>query len=203
MPRLPGQIDQAKSQAILDAAAAALGECGLSTPMGEIARRAGVSKQTIYNHFGSKADLIRAIVDRRVDEIAAPLLAPGALDHPEEALAGFGRVMLELVLRPHGRALVKMAVQAADDMPDLARAFYEAGPRTSRRRLADFLRDETAAGRMSVDDPDQGADFFAGMVIGVRQIAGLLGVEQTATPDDIDRIARAAAQRFLKAYAAP
>lgn len=201
MPRLPGQIDKSKSQAILDAAAEALGQSGLSTPMDEIARRACVSKQTIYNHFGSKADLIRAIVDRRVEEISAPLLAPDAHDHPEEALAGFARVMIEMVLRPKGRSMLKMTVQAADDMPDLARAFYEAGPRTSRRRLAEFLIAETAAGRLAVDDPDQAADFFAGMVIGIRQIAGLLGVEQSASPAAIDGLAHEAARRFLKAYA--
>ncbi|MGQ3016173.1 TetR/AcrR family transcriptional regulator [Phenylobacterium sp.] len=200
MPRIVGQIDQAKSLAILDAAAEVLGTGGLSAPMDEIARRAGVSKQTIYNHYGSKAELIRAIVDRRVEEIAAPLLAPGAQDHPQEALAGFGRVMLELVLRPLGRSMLKMTVQAADDMPDLARAFYEAGPRTSRRRLADFLRQETLAGRLAVDDPDQAADFFAGMVIGVRQIAGLLGVEQAAEPEVIERVAQEAARRFMRAY---
>lgn len=201
MPRLPGQIDKAKSQAILDAAAEALGEFGLSTPMDEIARRACVSKQTIYNHFGSKADLIRAIVDRRVEEIAAPLAAPDAHDHPEEALAGFGRVMIEMVLKPRGRSMLKMTVQASDDMPDLARAFYEAGPRTSRRRLAEFLSAETEAGRLAVDDPDQAADFFAGMVIGIRQIAGLLGVEQSASAEAIDRLAHEAARRFLRAYA--
>ncbi len=201
MPRLPGQIDKAKSQAILDAAAEALGELGLSTPISEIARRACVSKQTIYNHFGSKADLIRAIVDRRVEEIAAPLAAPDAHDRPEEALAGFARVMIEMVLKPKGRSMLKMTVQASDDMPDLARAFYEAGPRTSRRRLAEFLRDETAAGRLAVDDADQAADFFAGMVIGIRQIAGLLGVEQNLDGAAIDRLAHEAARRFLKAYA--
>lgn len=201
MPRLPGQIDKAKSRAILDAAVVVLGEGGLSTPMDEIARRAGVSKQTIYNHFGSKADLIRAIVERRVEEIAAPLAAPGAHDHPAQALAGFGRVMIEMVLRPGGRSLLKTTVQAADDLPDLARAFYEAGPRTSRRRLAEFLRDETAAGRLSVPDPDEAAEFFAGMVLGSRQIAGLLGVPRDLDAAGIDRLAQEAARRFLKAYA--
>ena len=201
MPRLPGQIDRAKSRAILDAAVEALGEGGLSTPMDEIARRAGVSKQTIYNHFGSKADLIRAIVERRVDEIAAPLLAPGAHDHPEEALTRFGAVMIAMVLKPGGRSMLKMTVQAADDLPDLAGAFYEAGPRTSRRRLAEFLRDETAAGRLAIADPDEAAEFFAGMVIGSRQIAGLLGVTRPLEAAEIDRLAREAARRFLKAYA--
>ncbi len=201
MPRIAGQIDQAKTEAILDAAAQAFGEGGFLTPMDEIARRAGVSKQTIYNHYGSKAELIRAIVDRRVEEIAAPLLAPDAHDHPEDALAGFGRVMIDMVIKPKGASLLRMTIQASDDMPDMARAFYEAGPRTSRLRLSEFLRAETEAGRLAVDDPDLAAEFFAGMVIGARQVAGLLGLGPDLSAAEIDRVAREAARRFMRAYA--
>ena len=70
MPRAVGQIDLAKTEAILDAAAEVFGERGTAASMEEIARRACVSKQTIYNHFGSKPELIRALVDRRVEEMA-------------------------------------------------------------------------------------------------------------------------------------
>ena len=55
MPRVAGQIDVAKNEAILDAAVAAMGERGLAVSLEEVARRAGDSKQTIYNHYGSKA----------------------------------------------------------------------------------------------------------------------------------------------------
>src|SRR6185503_1171575 len=78
MPRLAGQIDVAKNEAILDAALEVLAERGAAASMEEIARRAGVSKQTIYNHYGSKADLVRAMCARRVSEMTAPLEAPGA-----------------------------------------------------------------------------------------------------------------------------
>src|SRR5205807_205660 len=54
MPRIAGQIDLIKSEAILEAAADAIHERGLGVSVDEIARRAGVSKQTIYNHYGSK-----------------------------------------------------------------------------------------------------------------------------------------------------
>ena len=67
MPRAPGQIDRAKNEAILDAAAEILSEKGLSAPMALIARRANVSKQTIYNHYGAKMDLIQALVQRPGD----------------------------------------------------------------------------------------------------------------------------------------
>jgi AcrR family transcriptional regulator len=202
MPRVAGQIDLAKTEAILDAAAEVFGEGGLSSSMEEIARRAGVSKQTIYNHYGSKAELVQAIVDRRVEEITAPLLVARAVEHPEEALAAFGKVMMETVLKPRGTSMLRMIIESGGDQPDLARAFFEAGPMTSRRRLADFLRLETAAGRMAVDDPALAAEFFAGMVLGAHQIAGLLGLEQEIGPEEIDRIAAEAAARFMRAYGA-
>ncbi|WP_309646089.1 TetR/AcrR family transcriptional regulator [Phenylobacterium sp.] len=200
MPRLTGQIDLAKTEAILDAAAELFGERGLSASMDLIARRAGVSKQTVYNRYGSKAELMRAIVDRRVAEIVAPLLVPGADEHPEEALAAFGRGMIEAVLKPRGTALTRMTVQGATDLPDLARAFYEAGPATSRRRLAQFLERETSAGRMVVDNPALAAEDFAGMVLGAHQMAHLLGVGRDLDTDEIDAIACEAARRFMMAY---
>ncbi|MFE6887671.1 TetR/AcrR family transcriptional regulator [Streptomyces sp. NPDC057694] len=43
---------------ILDAARAVFGETGLSAPMREIARRAGIGPATLYRHFPTKADLI-------------------------------------------------------------------------------------------------------------------------------------------------
>lgn len=202
MPRLAGQIDQAKTQAILDAAVLVFGERGIAASMEAIARRAKVSKQTIYNHFGSKPELLRAIVERRVAEITAPLLAPEGAADPQEALAAFARFMLGAVMAPRGTSLLRMTVQSAADQPDLARAFYEAGPRTSRQRLADFLEMETKAGRMAVDDPPLAAEFFAGMVIGGQQLAHLLGLGREADPAEIDAIAREAARRFMRAYAA-
>jgi AcrR family transcriptional regulator len=202
MPRAVGQIDLAKTEAILDAAAEVFGERGLAASMEEIARRARVSKQTIYNHYGSKPELIRAIVDRRVSEITAPLTLPEAADHPEEALIAFGRSMLAAVLIPRGISMLRMTVESAAEQPDLARAFFEAGPATSRRRLADFLRMETENGRLVVDDPELAAEFFASMVIGAHQMAQLLGVVRAMDAAQIDRVAREAAFRFMKAYSA-
>lgn len=201
MPRAAGQIDTAKTEAILDAAGDVLTERGLSAPIGEIARRAGVAKQTIYNRYGGKAELIRAMIERRVDLLAAPLLAPGAADHPEETLADFGRSLLQAITQDRGAAVMRVSVQGAAELPDVARSVFEAGPRGSRRRLADYLRLEADAGRLAIDDPAQAAEFFAGMVIGSHQLAVLFGVPMALTDDKIDRLAREAAQRFVKAYA--
>lgn len=200
MPRVAGQIDEAKTEAILDAATEMLAERGISASMEELARRAGVSKQTLYNRYGCKAEIVRALVERRVNLIVAPLEAAEALEHPQESLAAFARSMLVHLANPVTSAMMRAYILGAADAPDLGRAVFEAGPETSRARLAEFLRAESQAGRMQVPDPVQAAEFFAGMVIGGHQTAGLLGVDRGLTPERIAAIADEAAARFMKAY---
>ena len=201
MARAQGQIDLAKFEAILEAAADVMSERGVQAPVDEIARRAGVSKQTIYNQFGSKAEVVRVLAARRVDEITAALTAPTAMEDPQTALAGYARVLLDVLLQPRGLALFRMCMLGADVMPDVSRAMYEAGPRSTRRRLAEFLDAETRAGRLACPDPMEAAEFFGGMVVSTRQSALMLGMPRTLTDVDLDHIANEAAARFLRAYA--
>lgn len=201
MARVIGQIDLSKNEAILDAAIDVLGERGITAPMEEIARRAHVSKQTIYNHYGSKAELVRALALRRVHEMAAPLETAEGLDDPGAALAQFARILLSALLKPSGLNIYRMAMISAFDMPEIARAMFEAGPRESRLKLARFLALETQGGRLNCPDPLQAAEFFAGMVIGSHQSAALLGMPVVLTEAKIDQLAAEAAARFLKAYA--
>lgn len=201
MPRVAGQIDVSKNEAILDAAIEVMSEKGLGAPLAEIARRACVSKQTIYNHYGSKAELARAMSERRAHEVADVLDAPGAIENPADTLAGYARLLMRAVLNPRGMAIYKMAMAASSAMPDVAQAIYEAGPRASRLRLAEFLRLETAAGRLRTPDPLQAAEFFAGMVLGRYQTPSLLGVSIGLSEAEIESVSREAATRFMRAYA--
>ncbi len=201
MPRLAGQIDVAKNEAILNAAVEVLTSRGLQASMHEIARRAGVSKQTIYNHYGSKAELVRAIATRRVGELTAPLDAPEATGHAEAALTAYARGLLMAYHRPGGMGLLRLAVMSACEQPDIAQVVYEAGALANRARLAEFIRREVAAGRLDECDPEQAAECFAGMVSGQRQLGALLGRPSADTEAGIDARAREVAARFIRAYA--
>ena len=201
MPRIPGQIDVAKTEAILDAAVEVIGERGLSAPMEEIARRAGVSKQTVYNHYGSKAELVRALMARRVAQITAPLREPSAVDHPREALAAYARSMLETVITTKSYSIMRVIIQGAGEMPDVAHEVFKAGPRHARRQLAAFLEMETRLGRLKVENFDQAAEFFSGMVMGHSQLRSLLRLPSDKSQAEFDNLAREAAERFMRAYA--
>lgn len=200
MPRALGQIDVRKSEAILDAASEVMAERGLGATMEEIARRAGVSKQTVYNHFGGREEIVRVLAERRSSTVVAPLTLPGAAEDPETALYGFARSLLETVASEEHSQTMRLTILSAAEHPELARIIYESGPRSSRRRLAEFLRVEHAAGRMEVDDPELAAEFFGGMVLGPWQLRGLMNL---GAPDaaDIERRARASARAFMRAYA--
>lgn len=201
MPRVAGQIDLSKNEAILDAAIEVMSEHGLAASLEEIARRACVSKQTIYNHYGSKAELARAMSERRAHEIMAVLEAPGAMENPVETLAAYARLLLGAMTNARSMAIYRMAMMAATSMPDVAEAIYEAGPRASRLRLAAFLRAEAAAGRLRAPDPLEAAEFFSGMVLGGYQTRALLGRPVDLTDAEMDRVAYEAANRFMRAYA--
>ena len=97
MARRRGQIDEKKSEAILDAAAALFADKGLAVSMEEIARVAGVSKQTVYNRFATKLDLARAMASQKSDAIVAPLKSAAP---PAEVLEALARLLLDRVCHP-------------------------------------------------------------------------------------------------------
>jgi AcrR family transcriptional regulator len=138
---------------------------------------------------------------RRVDKITAPLRAADPGDDPRETLEAFARSMLELATVNKGYSVLRVVIQSASEMPDVAREVYEAGPRQARRQLAAFLRQENERGRLKVDDAEQAAEFFAGMVMGHNQLRVLLNLPSEKTAAEHYAAAAEAAARFLRAYA--
>lgn len=199
MPRACGQIDERKVAAVLDAAGELFSERGLAVSIEEIARRAGVSRQTVYNRFGSKLEIARAIAAQRAEAMAAPLDAN--VGDPMTALTAFARNLLEKVACPRHVEMLRATMLAGAEAPDLGRAVYDAGPAESKRRLAAYLAAETAAGRLAVDDPAQAAGMFMGMVMAQRVTRGLLGLPLVEPGEDLDATARECAGRVIRAYA--
>jgi AcrR family transcriptional regulator len=197
MPRAIGQIDPKKSEAILEAAQALFSERGLNVSMAEIARQAGVSKQTLYNRFPSKTEIGQALARLRSDAITAPLREPG---DPLHVLAGFARIMIQRISLPEKGASLRSVVLMSAEAPDVARAVFEGGPAESIRRLSAWLAEQNAQGRLVVRDPDAAAEMFSGMVLGHSHLRHVMGVPQP--PFDIEAKARDAAIRFIRAFSA-
>jgi AcrR family transcriptional regulator len=71
----PLRADAARNaDRLVSAAAEVFAECGVEMPLDGIARRAGVGIATLYRHYPSKDELIRAVIERAYAEEIAPVL---------------------------------------------------------------------------------------------------------------------------------
>jgi AcrR family transcriptional regulator len=174
-------------RAILDAAIDVLGERP-DASIDEVARSAGVSRQTVYAHYGSRAALVRAVQERALAEAVATIDA-AALDEGSAAealdrLVGAG--WQTLVRYP---VLIKLrAPMSAEEEQELQQPVLDRLERLVRRgqRSGDFDRrlpvawllaaflalshaaaDEVAAGRVGAGDA---------AVALRRSVAGAFGV---------------------------
>ncbi len=85
---------------VLQAAAAAFAADGLSVPLDEIARRAGVGPGTLYRHFPAKEDLFAAVLHDRLQRLADEARELRAAGDATGALLGFiGRLVTEAALK--------------------------------------------------------------------------------------------------------
>jgi AcrR family transcriptional regulator len=98
-------------QRILEAARVVFAERGLGGSHDDIAREAGVGVGTVYRRFHDKEQLIDALFEERIEEIAD--VARAAADHPDpwEALVGFLMRTQELVSKD--RALKEIVLGGA------------------------------------------------------------------------------------------
>jgi AcrR family transcriptional regulator len=196
MPRAAGQIDPRKSEAILEAAAALFHELGGAVSMEAIARRAGVSKQTLYNRFASKTELAHALAERRSEAITAPLRTDG---DPEAVLTALATTLITKICNAHKTESLRGVALMSPSIPGIAQAIYDGGPAASLRRIAAWLTEQDRKGLLRVPDPDHAAEMFSSMAVGHGHLRAMLGLDHPEV--DIEARARETAQRFIRAFA--
>lgn len=202
-PRRVGRpVDPAKREAILTAAEAVFTTEGYGASMDRIAVEAGVSKQTIYKHFDNKDTLFDAVVRRRSDALVEPITSMGANASPATVLEAQGVRFLELLSTRRYPSLVRAIIAANTQAqgPDIGPHFYENGPWMTLQRMAEYLRRQSEAGNLRIDDPILAAEQFFGLVNGQLQLRSLLGRDATMEPDHIKARAKAAVRVFMAAY---
>ena len=151
-----------KRRAIIDAATEAFLDNGYSrTTMDDIARLAGVSKQTVYMHFGDKqhllTDIVMAILTAAGDRVDDDIVKLGDSTNLEHDLRDHARRQLTAVLQPRPMQLRRLVIAEAATFPDLGRAFYELGPGRTITQLATAIARLGQRGLLTVNDATRAA----------------------------------------------
>ncbi len=195
--------DQNKRAAILDAAKRLFVERGYTdTSMDAVAAAAGVSKLTVYSHFGDKDALFAEAVRRKCEEQLPAQIFSANLKGPLRAqLLEIARAFFALVTSHDAMAVHRTVIANVRNAPKLGQLFWEAGPARVQCAFDAFLRDEVAAGNLDIADTRRAATQFFCLLKGESHARMEFGCCATLKPREIDEHIEATVGLFLRAYA--
>jgi len=140
---------EARPAEILAAATEAFGESGFArTTLEDVARRAKVSKGTLYRYFDSKETLFREMVRANV----VTVLAAGeefVRSYPgtsRQLLADLIRRMWETMRKPSMARIARLVHSELHEFPELARFYFTEVMLRGRRLVASVLERGVASG---------------------------------------------------------
>lgn len=168
-----------------------------TTSMDRIAERAGASKRTVYNHFGSKEALFQAVIDHSMAEMKErkriewdPSLSL------ESQLEAFAQAKSAIAADPATLGLLRVVLGVFIREPELSReAMKKTGDDDT---LVTWLRAAHDAGRVSVPNPELAAEAFWGAVSGSLFWPVVFGIEISA--DQRAALTREIIGTFLARY---
>lgn len=154
--RAPGRPkDLEKRGAILDAAQCLFAERGIDgAPIEAIAARSGVSKVTVYGHFGDKASIFEALIRRETERFADRLADATRGDGPlQDRLMQVGGAVISMMMEPCHLALDRIVALEAQRNPEAGRRFYENGPGLLLSHLQAVLAEGQTRQEIGPGDP--------------------------------------------------
>jgi AcrR family transcriptional regulator len=201
--RIDGRSSEKKTAVITAATHIFLEQGFHNASMDAIARAAGVSKQTIYNNFGSKAALFSAIAcERCLDRLSALLETQQAHANAEATLHAFAKTLLQILLEPAALALHRLIIAESARFPEVGEIYHRAGPERGIQLLAKYLDHQCQLQQLNVQNTLLAAQQFTGALIGsVRTRA--LALNQTISPAEQRRIVDYTVNCFMCVHGTP
>jgi AcrR family transcriptional regulator len=198
----PDAADSDKRRQIVDGARAVFLTQGFdAASMGEIARKAGVSKGTLYVYFDSKESLFQAIVAEQCHAQAEQVFALDHADHDvKTVLTRLGTAFVGFLCRPERVSPLRTIISISERMPEAGRRFYETGPATGIARVARYLEAQVAAGVLEIEDTEIAAAQFLDSCASTLLKPILFGLADAPSQARMDRVVAIAVRTFLAAY---
>ena len=202
--------DLAKRAAILDAAKRMFTQHGFEgASMDQIASEAGVSKLTVYSHFGDKDSLfvaaVRAYCEQQLPSSLFQTEEPGM--PLRERLLAIARAFYAMISNPEAVAGHRVLCSPQLSESPLPRMFWEAGPQRIQDAFAELLRRRMASGELEIDDVPRAASQFFTLLKGEPHAKMMFGCcaqdhdDRNHPGQETERHLEAVVDMFLRAYA--
>ncbi|GHH60745.1 MULTISPECIES: TetR/AcrR family transcriptional regulator [Gammaproteobacteria] len=195
--------DLGKRAAILNAARTLFFEQGYAgVSMDGIAALAGVSKLTVYSHFGDKDTLFGEAIRAQCQQMMPDDLFQHELQGSlREQLLEIGSAFFAMISTDAAIATHRMMLSPGTGDDHIRRMFWEAGPHRTQQAMADFLAARVRAGELAIDDLNLAASQFFQLLKGDLHITMMCGVRPPPSPEEVQHHLAASVDFFLRAYA--
>jgi AcrR family transcriptional regulator len=195
-----------RNEAILSAAFEVFEARGLhGATMLEIATAAKVSKETLYARFDNKEGLFYALLawGSEKSSIDLEVLSEELESDPVGALENYAVACLAKMMQPEAIEVQRIVVSESRRMPEVSRVFNEFTCEAAMRMLDRVVNALETRGLVKVDNRDDFAEAFIGLLRGNLHHAVTLGLRPHAQAEEVEAHARRAMRLLLKAFASP
>jgi TetR/AcrR family transcriptional regulator, mexJK operon transcriptional repressor len=194
--------DLSKRASILEAAKRLFAREGFAgVSMDQIAAEAGVSKLTVYSHFGDKEALFRAAIQAKCEEMLPPdlfqLELKGSLRNQLKAIAN---AFFALVTSDEAISTHRMMLTPGNADDTLKRIFWEAGPQRTHDVFSAFLQARVDNRELDIADVRRASEQFFTLVKGELHGRMMCGLCDRPQRGDVSGHIDATVDMFLRAY---
>lgn len=194
--------DTEKNRAILAAASDLFLEQGFDgTSMDGIARRAGVSKQTVYSHFSSKEQLFGEAVHAAIETYYPDRALAAVETHTLEAdLRAVCLTLATMLMDTRAIAMYRLLVAAAAKGPELGNIFWRSGPADIQKQLTRFLQTWVDRGALEIEDTEKAGQQLVALFKEPAHFRISIGIQDPLDAEEISATVEDAVTSFLKLY---
>ena len=168
--------------------------------MDAIAKKAGLTKPTLYQYFKSKDVLFKAMMTLPRDQMMLVFEEHVGIDHVEQLLI-FATRYAETVMDPDFLSLARLTIGEAPRFPEVGRAYQRSGPDKVLAGLMKFMERLKAEGRLEFEEAELAAQDFWGLILSAPRNQALHEPDNIPGAEQIERYIRNGVKIFLKAYA--
>lgn len=199
--------DMAKRAAILAAAERMFLQHGYEgVSMDQIAAEAGVSKLTVYSHFGDKEALFAEAARGHCEkQMPTSAFDPDPAVPLRDRLMTVGRAFFGMISSPQAIAGHRMLCTPQMVEKRLAQLFWESGPQRVQDKFSAMLERRIAAGELRIDDVALASSQFFALLKGEAHQRLVFGCCERSEldPDTQEAHIAACVDMFLRAYGRP
>ena len=157
--------------------------------MADIARRAGVSKGTLYVYFDSKERLFVELVHLEKVNQAEAIFGIDPENHDVGAmLRQVGIGFIEFLTSPHVTRSMRTVIAIGERMEGVGAEFYRDGPLLCSKKLSGYLQAQVEAGLLATDNTILAASQFLDMCKSTLVLPLLFGAANAPTRPEIEAV---------------